>query len=408
MTYHCPINPTVARLARAGVMLLALSSASQAADPMVPTTTRPMELLRQQAQEPGLRLGVFDVHLRLSAGVIYDDNIALSATDRQSDVISTIGAEVLAVADRQVDGEGVLLSLGYRPSVNLFAEHTSNNALNHHVKLNAQWANAKLALGVSQTFEQTTAGVVEVGQRLQQRFYLTELMATYAVSEKTSLEVGPRLTISETEGLLGNREWAVDGFLNWEATPKVEVGAGSSFGYVEIEQNPSERYERALLRAIYTPTPKLNATVTAGGEWRQYDSGQTSTFGPVFGLSGAYRPWDGTTLTLEGHRREQPSVVLSGQSFTATGFSGEIHQRVLDMYFISMAGGYEHRSYRATQPGSTGSRRDDYARLRASVGANFLHRWTVTVFYEYQRNQSDMDTHTFNNNQVGFDTTWGF
>jgi len=59
-------------------------------------------------------------------------------------------------------------------------------------------------------------------------------------------------------------------------------GAGSSFGYVEIEQNPAERYERALLRAIYTATAKLDATIVAGGEWRIRQR-QASVFGPCSG-----------------------------------------------------------------------------------------------------------------------------
>jgi len=390
------------------VVLLALLQSSWAADPLVPTTVRPLELLRQEEKVPTLLMGPFDVHLNLSAGLMHDDNIGLSATNRQSDLIGTISAEILAVADRQVAGQGTLLSLDYKPTINLFTDHTNYDALDHFAKVSALWAGPKLTLGVSQEFQQLTAPVVEVGQRLRQRYYNTDLTAKYALSDKTSVEVDPRLTVSEVEGFIGSKEWAVDTFFNWEASPKIVASAGGSFGYVDIDHNPSEHYERALLRASYTATAKLDVTATAGGEWRQYDSGQASAFVPVFGLSGTYRPSDRTKVTLEGHRREQPSTILSGQDFTATGFTGEIRQQVLEPYFISLAGGYENRDYRATQPGIVATRRDDYAMVRAGVGANFLHRWTIMVFYEYQRDLSSVNTQGFSDNQVGFETSWTF
>ena len=400
--------PTGAHWLRAGVVLLAWLSSSWAADPLVPTAVRPLELLWQEAKEPGLRLGMFEMHLNASAGLTYDDNLTLSSTNRQSDLIGILSAEIFAVADRRVEGQGTLLSLDYKPTFNLFVDHPSDDAVDHYAKFSALWAGPRLTLGVSQAFQQITAPVVEVGQRLRQRNYNTDVTSKYQLSEKTSIEVDPRLTISEVEGLIGSREWAVDTFLNWQALPKLVTAVGGSFGYVDIDQNPSERYERALLRAVHTATAKLDVTATVGAEWRQYNSGQASAFDPVFGLSGAYRPFDRTTLTLEAHQREQPSTILSGQDFTATGVTGEIRQRVGEPFFVSLAGGYEHRKYRATQPGVTATRQDDYALVRAGVGANFLHHWTITIFYEYQQDLSSVKYQGFRDNQVGMETTWGF
>jgi hypothetical protein len=392
----------------AGLVWLALLSASWAADPLVPVTVRPLELLRQEEKAPGARLGMFDVHLNLRAGLLHDDNIQLTSTNQQADFITSVSAEIMVIADRQVAEEGLVLSLVYRPTLNVFAKYTSNTALDHYAKASGLWASPKLTLGLSQEFRQVSAAMIEVGRRLQQEYYITDVTAKYALSEKTSIELNPRLTVFTGEDTIGTQEWAADAFFNWQATPKLLLAAGGSLGYLAIDDNASELFERALLRAKYTATVKLDVTATVGVEFRQFDSGRASVISPVLGLSGTYRPWDRTILTLEAHRREQPATTLSDQSFASMGFSAEIYQQIMNPYFISALVGFEHRGYRSTEPGVAVTRRDDSVRARATVGAHFLRHWTVMVFYQYQRNQSNQSANSNTDNQVGCEASWGF
>ncbi len=392
----------------AAAVWLTLLSASGAADPLVPVTVRPIELLRQEEKAPGLRIGVLDVHLNLRAGLLHDDNLQLAATNRQADFITFVSAEIMVLADRQVAEEGLVFSLSYQPTLNIFAKYTSNTGLDHYTKASGLWAGSKFSLGLSQEFRQISAAVIEVGRRLEQEYYITELTAKYVLSEKTSIELNPRLTVTDGEDTIGTKEWAADAFFNWRTSPKLVIGLGGSLGYVAIDGNPSEQYERALLRAKYLALVKLDITATAGVEWRQFDSGQTPVVSPVFGLSGTYRPFDRTILTVEAHRREQPSTTLSDLSYASMGFSGEIHQQIMEPFFISALVGYEHRGYRSTQPGVAVTRRDDFVRGRATLGAHFLRHWTVAVFYQYQQNHSNQSAQNSTDNQVGCDASWRF
>jgi hypothetical protein len=392
-----------------------LLAESRAADPLVPPEARPLGLLRQEPTEPGFRLGFFDVHLGIAGGGTYDDNISLSATNRQADYVGTITGNILAVADNRTDGIGTMLSLQYQPSGELFYRYTSNDAFNQYARLEALWAMPKWTLGVSQKFVDTVSGVVEVGRRIRQRSYNTDLGVQYRFSEKTSLDVGPRLAISESKDFSETKEYAVDSFLNWVYSPKLTAGVGGSFGYVDVEFAPTNSvggpsvsgatvsyyYERALVRAIYTATAKLTLTATAGGEWRQYSGDSSQGVKPVFGIGGSYQPFERTTLTLEGHRREQPSLSAADQEYTTTGVTGEIRQRILKPFFISLSGGYDDRNYKTT-------RHDQYFHGRAGVGANFAHSLTFLVFAEHQQNDSNVDDQSFKNNRVGFETSWSY
>jgi len=390
------------------LVYLSLLSPSFATDPLVPTEVRPTELLRQEPKEPGFHAGIFDVHFGLGGGLTYDDNISLSATNRQSDFIGRPTADILAVADDRADGVGTLLSLQYQPTGELFYQHTHDDALDQFARLQALWAMPKLTLGVAQQFTETSDAVIEIGRRVRQDYYNTDLTTQYKFSEKTSLEVDPRLTVSEGQSVIGSKEWAVDTFLNWAATAKLTPGIGGSFGYVDVDQGPSQHYERALARLIYTATAKLDFTASAGGEWRHYNSGLSPAVTPVFGLAGTYRPSDYTTLTLEGHRREEPSLILTGQDYITTGGTGEIRQRVWRMYFISLSGGYDLRDYRASEVGALATRRDHYYFGRAGIGAEYAHHWNVLVFCQHQRDDSNVDTQDFKDNQVGFQTAWTY
>src|SRR5437762_9748012 len=175
-------------------------------------------------------MSIFDVHLGLAGGLAYDDNISLSSSNRQEDYIGTVTGNILAVADDRVDGVGSMLSLQYQPTGQLFYRYTSNDSFDQYADFNALWAMPKLTLGVEQQFREYSSAVVEVGRRARQDYYNTQLTLQYKFSDKTSLDVDPRLTISQGGGLIGSTEYAVDSFLNWTPTAKVTGGVGGTFG----------------------------------------------------------------------------------------------------------------------------------------------------------------------------------
>ncbi|MEI8314333.1 MAG: hypothetical protein WCG79_02665 [Verrucomicrobiota bacterium] len=387
--------------------VLAVVANSGAADPLVPTVVPP-EMLAPKVAEHGLRLGAFDLHARMSGGMTYDDNITYSSTNRQSDLIGVIAPQISAVMDRRDGDYGTLLSLGYQPTVLLFSDHSNNDTIDQNVKSSFQWSGSKLTLGLSQAFVQTYGGVVEVGDRVRQKIYNTELTSKYALSEKTSIEVNPRLTVTDSDNYVGSRDWGVDTFLNHELGTKLTGSLGTTVGYLDVDDGPGQRYVRMLARLRYAVATKVDLTMSAGSEWRHYNSGVSDDWEPVFGVSGVYRPFDGTTLTLEAHRREEFSILTTGLNYLTTGFTAEIRQRIFEHYFVGVAGGYDNRDYRAAESVVSTSRNDNYGLVRVVAGVQWIERWTVSVFYQYQTNGSNEGIHDFYDNKVGLQSSWGF
>ena len=383
------------------VSLILLGPAGFAADPLQPDATEQLQLLRPLTLLPSLRVGPFDLRPQLAGGVTHDDNITLSATNKLSDWIWRITPRLSAVADNTMDGYGTLLTLDYSPSFVFFSHHSDNDTVEHHASLAGSWVMSKLSLGLRQRFDQTKEGVVEVGGRLQQRQYNTELTSKYKLGEKTSVELNPRLTISETEGLIGYTEYAADGFLNRQITSKITGSLGGSGGYIDVSQGPTQTYERGLLRFTYTATGKLELDASAGGEWRQFHSNQSDTLTPVFGIGGAYHPFEGTTITLEARRRDEISGALTNQDYTATGITLGLRQRVMDRVHVSFTGSYDNRDYHATNIGINTPRRDDFYMLRAELELSLVRHFTVNLFYQYEKNDSTIPERQFTDNQFG-------
>jgi hypothetical protein len=382
-----------------------LGPASLAADPLQPDATEHLNLLSLSTFVPSLNVGPFRLRPEVSGGATYDDNITLSAANKLADWIWTISPRLSAVADHTFEGYGTLLRLDYSPTFVFFNQHTGNNNIEHHADLAGSWVMNKLSLGLRQRFEQTETGVIETGGRLQQREYNTELDTKYKLGEKTSIELNPRLTISETEKQLGYTEYGVDAFLNRQIASKTTGSLGGSGGYVDVEDSPHQIYERALLRLQYAATGKIDLEASAGGEWRQF-SDRSATVTPVFGIAAAYRPFERTTITLEARRRDEISSALTNQNYTATGFTLGIRQRVFERVRANLTGSYDNRNYNASNSGVTAVRRDDVFRGRAEVEISLVRHLSMTFFYQYEKDDSNDPTRRFTDNQAGVQGTW--
>jgi hypothetical protein len=146
-----------------------------------------------------------------------------------------------------------------------------------------------------------------------------------------------------------------------------------------------------------------------GGEWREF-SGQSTRSSAVLGFGGAYKPVDGTTITMEAYRRSEISSLITNQNYTATGVDAGVQQRFLDRFTAGLKGSYENRQYYESAvtaaPTIPAIREDNFYLVHVDIGVNIRKNWTADVFYQYEDNISNDPTHKFADSQVGFQTSW--
>jgi hypothetical protein len=191
------------------------------------------------------------------------------------------------------------------------------------------------------------------------------------------------------ESLIGSNEARLQGYVNYNLTPKVTLGLGGNLGLTTVESGGDQTSEEASLRATYVATEKLTLTANGGVEFRQFDNGSGDTVTPVFGLDAAWAIREGTSLTLTARRRIFSSAILVDQNYTDTGFSATIQQRMTDRFTLSLSAGYDNLVYTSAGQGVNASREDGFFYVRPSIQCHIVSWCSVGLFYEYSENLSN-------------------
>jgi hypothetical protein len=404
----------------------------------------PSHVLLTEPRPALVAFGPVDIHVRASASLIYDDNISLHDQERTSgggistgrdqeplgdDFIFTFSPGIIIAKPTTLQDSRTAFSVDYSPSFIFFLDNDEENSIDHAVKAELGYAFTKLTMGVVQNFAETAGGVVDVGTRVSQKSYQTAANARYEMSEKTFLQIDGSYRLTDYETLTDSDEWSVTPTVNYQFSPKVTLGLGVTYGQLSVsdqtthvvtnvtanatntstfvtENESTQDYIGPTLRASYRTTEKTDISLSVGVEYRKYSDG-SSSWSPVFSLAGSYRPFEGTSFTIEGHRREQNSAVVNGANFISTGVSLSARQRLRERLFGTLTASYDNADYEPVQRNVSVTRQDDYFLLRYGVEAIVGRSWTIGLFHQYREDESTDKSFSFSNNQVGIQAAWG-
>lgn len=357
------------------------------------------------------RLGPFKFAAGISGQMMYDDNVTIRSADKQSDVIWSVSPHIqarTAAGDRNV-------SLGYGFSYNSYLRNSTYNNISHNANASGTWEMSKLRLGLNAGLNQSTGGYGDVGTLTETKSYNIGLTADYKLSEKTSVDVSPRVSFSDygnaagyTNALYNSMEWSVATFINRTPFPKIKLGLGLDVGSTGVSQYGDQIFARALFRANYKLTGKLDLTSSAGAEWRHYDGGVPDTINPIFNLAGSYRPVLSTTITLNAHITPQASAYYGNQNYITTGFSLTVSQRLGERLSANLGGAYDVSQYSATEVGVSTSRVDDSFSVNFGITYAITERWSAGLTATYRQNLSNSGGFGYDNKQIGLQTSYEF
>lgn len=374
----------------------------------LPAQSQEMAVDKNASTEPPLKYGPFDFLYSLRGSLVYDDNIFISHTNKQSDVIWTIAPSVTIGAGDYREQEANLLTVSYTPSFILFTDHSSNNAVDHDAQFKGQWRPGGWKFDLTQRYENYSGAVVDVGNRVNRQIYTTSLAAQYEVSPRTSVELDAHQAINNYERLNSFNEWVVGPWVDYEVMPLLKAGFGISAGFVDVTPGANQTYQQALLRVGYSLTELVDLRASAGGEVREFQGGQKDRYNPVFTIGATYRPLENTSFKLDAYRRSQTSVITVNNNYTLTGFSAGIRQVLFENYALNLTGGYENSDYTSNVKGGAANRNDNYFFTQIAADWNVLDRLTVGAYYQFRSNDSTDATHSFDNHQAGLNVGYRF
>jgi hypothetical protein len=366
----------------------------------------------------------FQWGVRLTVRGVYDDNIFLSHFDRQSDWYVAIEPAITIGYGEIVQRQGTYIRLDYAPSIFLYTDHSDVNSVEHLIRLEGQAGFGRLQVGVSQDVQilngtrldrsgldasaVSIAGSINAGVSgdTDAQFYLTNLGASYDLTEKTFISTGFTYSRRDFNTLISSDEIRGNLFFNYKYNPRLAIGIGGSGGVSSVDGGPDETFEQGLLRVQYQATGKIALNASAGVEVRQFDNSagdgsRDDHLSGVYEIGATYQPFDGTVITLRGSSRVLNSANVANADFLATNVLLGVRQRLLQRVYLGFTAGYEHAHYFTTVPGVGLSRDDNYYLIEPAVDVMVTRWFTVGAYYLYRTNDSPIARFDYYENQFG-------
>lgn len=394
--------------------------------PMLPMTPSPVldtiTLFPDASEDMSLEAEI-DKHpwkfvLHGNATATYNDNIFISHDNEQEDFIFTIAPGV-AIGRGEFRNE--LASLGsyetrfnpdrsdiltaenyifvhYVPSVTLFAQNSSENSFDHDVTLDGQYEWKRLTLGLKARFQTMNLPDVDLGERVERELFTGALTSKYDLTGKTSIELNFFNYIRDNAGdRIDSVEFRGQAWVNYQVKPKITLGLGFSYGYVDLSRGASQSYQQVLSRLRYRATEKLRFDITAGAEFRDVHGIANRTNG-IFSLGVSYLPFDGTSIYLQGYRRTVTSANFPPANYDVTGVEAQFRQRFAKRFYFVVAGGYQNVDYEYFA--SPSQRTDDVYYIHPSLGMDITSWLSCEVGGQFRRNDSTQQKNDFSETTV--------
>lgn len=353
---------------------------------------------------------------------VWDDNIFLTNTNHVSDYYFAIEPWI-TVGVGDIEGRNKsYLRLDYMPSAILYVDHSDQDAFNQLIHLEGGYSTGRWTFSLAEdiailesawfnSFFDTTGlwANTDAGGRTRVNLFNTRARADYQLTGKVFLQGEFDSSIYFYPDNISS--YMISGglyvYYNW--LPKLSVGIGGTVGYDWVDDpTTNQTFEQVNARLNYEVTSKFFLYASAGVEFRQFDGNRDTYISPVFEVGSIYTPFSGTTITFAAGRRIYNSGFLANQDFGATYVTGRFQQRLFRRLYLGLGAGYENSDYIATDRDVSATRNDDYWFIEPSLDV-LITRWlSAGVYYLHREDSSDINSSSFDDNQVGVRATVRF
>ncbi len=356
------------------------------------------------------RFGPMNLRFALGVGLEYNDNIFGTSVDPVADAIATVYPTILLGAGDFQRGEDDYLSLNYSPAFNYYYEQKERNQVNQNLAIAGQATFSRFStkLAVSYTSSDQPNATQSGGQNYTNFSFASE--NRYFLTNKVFAQATVNALIQSSENESNDSQtFSLAPQMGYQLSPKTTVFAGPYAGIAFVGEGGTQTFQGLSVTLQYDTLRKLAFDGTVGVQGRQYQGinavGAKNFITPVFNFGVTWKAREKTTVNLELARDVGISDLAQGLTYTSTGFSGGIQQRIWVLGF-NLSGGYQLLEYQGDEPFG---RTENFLYANASLDYRFWRdAFTISIYYRRQNRTSDVSTSDYLQNVYGVRFNYSF
>ena len=343
---------------------------------------------------------------------------------------------ILAAPSNKVDttiqriSPGFLLNLGphwafdYTLSIGLYSNTNFGTEYNNSITLTGQTIYGDWLFGFLQSVVLSSSPLIEFGGQMNQQYYDTSVTAHHENSPRISedLSLNQNIQVFSGNGFENMHSWSTINWLNYAPQSYFNVGVGPGLGYNNAVFGPDSVFQQLQGRLNWRLTDILSIQVSAGFIETEFlgSQGGGNIFSPIYSGSLDFQPFSQTQISIFASRYSSPSVLV-GEYTEGSSVGASISQRLLGQFFLSLQGGYSSQKYVATTtaivliaPNTIAEetvnlgRTDNYYSFSVRLGHTFLQRGNISIYYQYNSDESTFPGFSFASNQFGGEVSYSF
>jgi hypothetical protein len=352
------------------------------------------------------RVGGLELAAAIAAA--YDNNIFLSKDDPESDTVIRVAPSVAYTQGDAKEGDGGFVRVAYRPTSVTYAQHHSENRIDHEAAVVAGWRGKVTKITYTGGGRQLGDATADTGRQTDRVEFANELRGAWIPREKITLEAaaGHRQSDYKDPTFFDSSDTYGEVAMRYAYSPKTEVGIAYQAGRFKVDDSPNQTTQQVTASIDWQPREKVRVNIEAGAEHRQTENG--AEVNPVMTGRIDWTPRQGTKLYLTAYQREEASAYYAGQNYHVKGATAGVSQSLGDKWAVQIEGGLESSTYKQVAGSGASSRKDKIWFVRPAVEYKLSEDCNVALFYRASDNSSSASDFGYSQRTMGIELNYQF
>jgi hypothetical protein len=352
------------------------------------------------------RRGGWDLGAIISAA--YDDNIFLSSSKAESDMVFRVAPTIAYTKGDEKEGEGVFVKAGYRPTGVVYSEHGSENRIDHQALAIAGWRGKLTTITYSGVIQNLGDATAETGRLTDRLEFENEIRAAWIPREKITLEVagGNRQSDYADPTLYDSGKTYGEVAVRYTYSPKTELGLIYQIGRYNVDGTGPQETQQVKGNIVWQPREKIRVDLEAGAEHRKTDNG--TSVNPVLEGRIEWKPRKETEIYVTAYMRDEASSFYAGQNYQVKGATVGVSQRLGGKWSARLEGGFEKNTYEVVSGSGSDGRNDRIWFVRPALVYRIGGESDLSFFYRVSDNSSTEPTFGYEQQMIGLELNHKF